>query len=110
MLEVGRDLLEHEAGLELQLAGRVVVEHRVDADARDRAGERRARADVRAEAERQVLIGVLAVEDELVGVGEMTLVAIGRRRADDDTFARVHGTARDLGVAHAAASQEQQRR
>ena len=80
MLEVGRNLLEDEVGLQLQLAGRVMVEHCFDPDARDRACERRARAHVRAVAERQVLIGVLAVEDEIVGGGEVALVAIGRRR------------------------------
>ena len=36
VLEVGRDLLEHEAGLEPQLTRREAVEDGVDADARDR--------------------------------------------------------------------------
>ncbi len=109
MLEVGGHLFEGEAGLELQLACGEVIEHRVDADAGDGARERRARAHVRAVAEREVLVGVGAVDLELVGRVEDPVVAVRRRGADHDSFAPMHGTTGDLGVAHASAREEQDR-
>ena len=110
MLEVRRNLLEDETGLEPQLTAREAVEDRADADARDGARQRRARADVRAVAEGEVLVGIAAIDMEVVGVSEHALVAIRRSRADDDAFAGAHRTAADLGVAYATASQEQHRR
>ena len=87
-----------------------MIEDGVDADARDRARERRARAHVGAVAEREVLVGVRAIDEELVGAVEDALVAIRRGGADDHALARVHRATADLGVAHAPARQEQDRR
>ena len=81
-----------------------------ESDARDRARERRARADVRAVPEREVLVGVRAVEVELVGSREDALVSVRARRTDRDPLAGVDRAAADLRVAHAAAREEQDRR
>ena len=73
------------------MPAREAVEEGADTDARDRARERGARAHVRAVAERQVLLGVGAIDAELVGVVEHALVAVRRREAGDHALPDVIG-------------------
>src|SRR5581483_1620997 len=66
------------------------VEEHIQGDAAFEPGERRARADVRAAPERQVIAGVRAVEAERVRILIYVRVTVGRGEAERDL-----GTARD---------------
>ncbi|KAF1056008.1 MAG: hypothetical protein GAK34_00426 [Delftia tsuruhatensis] len=81
--QAARELLEED----LHLHARQVLAH----------------ALVRAIAEGQVVAGVVAVDVEEVGIGEMPLVMVGRRGHDEQLRARRHGHAADHHVARGQA-------
>src|SRR3712207_940101 len=103
VLEVRRDLLEHESRREPQRTTLEAVEERADSDVCDGPRQCRTGAHVDAIAKRQVLLRVVAFETKRVGVHEHVAVPIRRRRADDDASTGLHRTATDLGLAHARA-------
>src|SRR3954470_23464550 len=69
-LEERGDVLVDEAVGQPNRAGQEVAEERGDADPRDRAGERRARTEMRSVAEAQMVGEIVAVEVERVTVPE----------------------------------------
>ena len=109
-LEERGDVLELEARFERERARSEAVEVGGHPDARDRAGERGARAHVRAVTEAEVLVRVGPVGLEVLGVGEDLFVAVRAAHPDDHAFADAHRRARDRGRVHAAAGDEQDRR
>ena len=109
-LEERRDVLEFVVGREAHRTWREALEERRDSDPRDDAGERRARADVRSESEREVLVGVLSVGAEGIGFVEERLVAVRTCVPGDHALTGLDGLVPDVRLTNTPSGDEENRR
>src|SRR5947207_3753608 len=107
VFKVGGYLLELEAGLQLDRTGGKVIQERLYREACDNTRERRARADMGAVAEGEMLIGIRARDVELIGPNEDPFVAVRGRGTDDHPLARFDGTFAHFGRRYTTTRQEQ---